>query len=285
MSRSPKLLNPETLRKLNQETFDSTGFFFFLRADSPVLRASQEGRDSFHALVATLYCVYADYSKGHIDKCFKDEFLPPDLKGDTAFIDKRDQAREHFKSVRRGLRQGLLHGHFPDTGTRRQLVESLRDLGLLARTGRKKDWQAILNEIGNIKKKEWIEARERLCDQSDLLYEYLDEWKNGWAQASPSLREGIYEQFFRADWIDENFLTDIIIGISAPGKAPRAPKALAAAHKTELAAAIRDKYLAREFSDPEQIYDELKKRAAFILEPPKTSSLEKSRESDFGFPK
>lgn len=208
----PKLVHPAILKKLNEEVFSVLRLPIFLNTDPLPLYSLKESKHSFPALAAMLFCIYRDYSKGLLDICLKEEYIPPRLQSDSTLMTQRKRGADHYKDICHGLRNGFYHGYYPGHEL------GIKFPGILGNyTGAVFSTDNSLHKnIKGVDCKGWEMARKKLIGEADDLYAYIKEWKDQMASLDEGQREACRKSFINAlpeSWIDRCFVKYILNGL------------------------------------------------------------------------
>jgi hypothetical protein len=170
----PLLLQSNLAEKLNHKIIANTGCFAFLKTDQLMMyKAAASAQDAFMAYSVCLYSLYHDYGKQFLKILLCDEFCPSDT-----LRRKSLPLKKHVTVIQYIIRPNFTHAFF-DTAKRDDLIHSLaeyylRGCSTQTPTGQ---WPDFLNCLDD---DQWIYIANRLIQDADNLYRFLDDWADEW---------------------------------------------------------------------------------------------------------
>lgn len=281
----PKLLHPGIAKNLNLRTYNSTGCFYFLNTDTLPLYHSIEAENSFQALIMILYCLYHDYGRGFLKACLNEKLVPPGMKLNKDLMDQRRQAEIHVRNVCETLRAGLCHGLFPYNQLRNKLPKVLDEYCNTTIASTSNNWNSIVIKINKYTQKNWNDAKVRLTQESDSMYDYLWVWSDWWNNENDGQKKQLRQNFldFSLKTLDMSIVNPIMekecsfyYNINYQNKKRELQKALPGFQSD-----IQNKLLSGICMNPEEIYQALVRFVQDLIAPPPTSSVQKSQGTPF----
>lgn len=283
----PQFLRPGIARDLNCNIYNSTGCFCFLNTDTLPLHHSTEAQGSFQALVTVLYCLYHDYGRGFLKTCLSKDLVPPSAASDPYFMEQRQRAEMHVLRVCKILRAGLCHGLFPYDQSRWELPKTLDEYCKGQLVNENDCWNDAVIKIQRYTQKNWSDAKARLTQESDSVYDYLCAWADSWGDENNAQKKQLMRKFFEAS--DHSFNMALVEPIMTIEYASccnnnHCKQTQKTTLKNALAGFQRDiqkKFLSYAYRDPDEIYQELVELVKKFITPPRTSSIQKAEGTPF----
>lgn len=159
--KPPKILIPDTIKKVNEHLLKKTGCFAFLISDMQwIYSEPKSGKEAFELWSVALYTIYHDYGCDYIkyildESHSPDAYMPGDLK----------KCKRHVDDVVKIFRNNIAHGIF-DSCSREKMQRLVF----------KYDKTIQVDDIDQLTDDQWLHVANRLKDDSDFLVDTLYEW-------------------------------------------------------------------------------------------------------------
>ena len=177
----PLFLQADQLKKLNDDLVAKTGCFAFLKTDQVLYAtAPRSWQDAYTIFVVGLYAVYHDFGCKFLRILLEDSFCPEELSFPG-------HSRRHLDVVVRDMRSGVAHGIISPSQrikVQRQLAGYY--LNYKATSVSPEQWPAFINDLSE---DDWACITNRLIQDSDQLFQYLERWADSWAKHPDELSQ------------------------------------------------------------------------------------------------
>lgn len=188
--KCPQLLQPGVAKHLNQKAFKKTGCFFFLSTEELPNPKPQTLKDAFLANVVALYSLYHDYGHNFLMLCLREDMLPQNVSSKMHY--KAKHVYSHVNTICRCFRANLCHGTFKHNENDR--IELIRLIGLYA--GNRIDcggsWPDAVIQMSE---GDWEKASVQIIEESNELYEYLNNWIDLWGAKNDLEKQDLKKRF------------------------------------------------------------------------------------------
>ena len=206
--RTPKFLDLQLAREINNSVYQGTGCFLFLTLPEEKLLSplpSSNGGDSYWYNVINLYKMYCDYGRYFLWFCIQKSVIPSydslEDKNDTEYkenikILEQDHARviEHYRFIAKNARHVLSHGIFQQE----TMLSSYKDPKIVF-------LENTFLEILKDKKwpenqQDWKKINQWVIEEADFLYDWLKKWGLVWKKCPETEINTLQRKFYYGRW-------------------------------------------------------------------------------------
>lgn len=196
MIEKPLFLVKGNAKAINDKMMKNAGHFCFLKTEEVVLSSQKPNtyREAFSMYVTGLYCLYHDYGKKFLwysldQKGGRFPFCN-DGKEDKTIEKSVQECKKHLKTINEVFRPNIVHGIFEDY-QRNEYMEQLNAYGTNSKAV-SLVWPQFVEQLPE---KEWEMIVQRLIQEANECYIFLDKLAQMWEGATEKERKENIKRF------------------------------------------------------------------------------------------